>query len=239
MEKMPEIDSQSVDMVLCDLPYGTTDCGWDSVLSLKPLWSAYSKVLKQGGAIVLFSQQPFTTTLISSNMDMFRYLWIWNKKRCGNFALAKFRPMIVHEEICVFGVSRDIINYYPIMEHSERKQRVNPDSTKSEVLLNAGFKRAKSSPDYEPWYRYPKNILTFDKDHALRLHPTQKPVSLLKYLIRTYTKEYNTVLDNCMGSGSTGVASLSLGRHFIGIEKDRKIFALAKDRIEAFERSMK
>jgi len=238
--EMDKIADKSVDMILCDLPYGTTACKWDSVIPFEPLWKQYERLIKDNGAIVLFSAQPFTTRLINSNIDNFKHYWIWDKELSGAFALAKYRPMIVTEEICVFSKSGRV-NYYPLMEAAVEKN-IRPINTGSSVSsatpVASGI--AKSRDGYDNKIRYPKNIIKYSKYNAEcnqlnRLHPTQKPEYVVEYLIKTYTNEGETVLDNCMGSGTTGVACKKTGRHFIGIEKDEKYFEIAKNRINEYK----
>ncbi len=235
LERMKEIPDGSVDMILCDLPYGTTACKWDMVIPFEPLWEQYKRIIKDGGAIVLTASQPFTTRLISSNYDMFKYCWVWDKELCGSFALANIRPMIIHEDICVF--SKGKTNYYPIMTNAEEKniRPINKGSKVSEATpVASGI--AKSDVNYNNKKRYPKSIIKYSKYNAEcnqlnRVHPTQKPVALFEYLIKTYTSEGDTVLDNCIGSGTTAIACINTNRNFIGIEKDEKYFEIAKKRI--------
>ena len=233
---MKEIANGSVDMVLTDPPYGTTACKWDLIIPLEPMWEQLRRVIKPNGAIVMTASQPFTTTLIASNMKMFKYCWVWNKEICGAFALAKKRPMIVTEDICVFAVKGH--KYIPIMTEAKKKniRPVNKGSSCSEATpVSSGV--ARSDKNYNPKKRYPKNILTYSKygaecNQVNRVHPTQKPVALMEYLIKTYTNEGETVLDFTMGSGTTGVACANLNRYFIGIEKDLDYFSIALERIE-------
>ena len=225
---MRDLPDASVDMILCDLPYGTTACKWDSVIPFGPLWAHYKRVIKRNGAIVLTASQPFTTALISSNMGMFKYCWVWEKTRPSNFPLAKKQPMKYHEDVCVFGANSP--RYFPQMTPGDkiRKKGVN----KGYSGFNAGLERA----DYlDKEYRdfYPASIQKFPHHNAGLVHPTQKPVALMEYLIRTYTNEGETVLDNCMGSGTTGVACANTGRGFIGMERDAGYFAIASERISS------
>lgn len=222
LERMKEIPDQSVDMVLCDLPYGTTSNKWDSVIPFDPLWEEYRRLAKPNAAIVLTASQPFTTALISSNSVDFRYCWVWDKTKGGNFALAKKQPMKSHEDVCVFY--RRQPTYNPEME------------TRGKVRKKGGGKASENfgivpSVSFNNTY-YPKTIVQFStgsrSDHW---HPTQKPLALMEYLVRTYTNEGDVVLDNCMGSGTTGVACKQSGRDFIGIEMDPGYFAIAEQRI--------
>ena len=235
LEEMKNIPDRSVDMVCADPPYGTTACKWDSIIPLESMWDQLKRVVKKNGAIVMSASQPFTTTLIASNMKMFKYCWVWNKHLSGAFALAKKRPMIVTEDICVFSYNTH--NYFPIMTDAEEKniRPINKGSSVSEATPVASGV-AKSDKNYNPKKRYPKNILSYSKYNAEcnqvnRVHPTQKPVALIEYLIKTYTNKNETVLDFVMGSGTTGVASKNLDRKFIGIELDEQYFKIAEKRI--------
>ncbi len=223
------IPDGSVDLILCDLPYGTTACKWDSIIPFDKLWVSYRKLLKQDGVIVLTASQPFTTVLINSNIAGFRYSWIWNKGRGSNFQNAKYQPMKSHEDICVFSVPRT--RYNPQFWFSTPYKVSKGKRAKSIEGLSGGSaatERAESIS--EDGRRYPLSIIDFTRDGD-RVHPTQKPVALMEYLIKTYTNEGMTVMDNCMGSGTTGVACKRLNRNFIGIEKDPGYFAIAEKRI--------
>ena len=245
LEIMKDIDDKSIDMILCDLPYGTTACNWDTIIPFEPLWEQYERIIKDNGAIVLTASQPFTTKLINSNIKNFKCCWVWNKEIAGAFTLAKVRPMIVTEDICVFGKSKGKINYYPIMEDANPKniRPINKGSSSSQATPVAGG-IAKSDKNYNPKKRYPKNILTYSKymkecNQLNRVHPTQKPVDLFEYLIKTYTNENEIVLDNCIGSGTTAIACINTKRNYIGIEKDENYYRLANDRIEKHKRQGK
>lgn len=234
LELMKEIPSQSVDMILCDLPYGTTACKWDTVLPFEPLWEQYERIIKDSGAIVLFANQPFTSKLVCSNLPLFRYRWIWEKEQGGNFQLAKLQPLNIVEDICVFSKgktangAKNNMNYYPIMELRDKPVKSGGNPSKSDLLHKNSMVALKRTYTES----YPKSILKFNKEHSSkRLHPTQKPVALLEYLIKTYTQEGELVLDNCMGSGSTGVACVNTNRNFIGIELDENYFNIASSRI--------
>ena len=315
LELLPEIPDKSVDLILCDLPYGTTDCKWDHVLPMDKLWKEYRRLLKCNGVAALFAAQPFTTTLINSNRSNFRYCWYWLKNQATGFAFARYQPMRKIEEVAIFvcnvpgkdntsqhkalraymmqelqasGHNRASINkmlgnsmsshYFtngsqfsiPPREQWEKLQEetghfsrawedvreeyrrelggtgggpqiYNPQGVqiiqnpkpkrrnviKDDVIYNREFLVKEHTPKYKG---YPANVLQFNTERGL--HPTQKPVPLLEYLVKTYTNEGDTVLDNCMGSGSTGVACVRTGRRFIGMEKDPQYFQIAKDRIE-------
>ncbi len=203
----------------------------------KGMWSYLNKLIKPNGAIVLFGSQPFTAKLIMSNLKNYKHYWVWNKELCGAFALAKKRPMIITEEICIFS-SSGRVNYYPLMEDAQVKN-IRPINVGSSVsvatFISSGI--AKSGKDYDNKKRYPRNIIKYSKYNAEcnqvnRIHPTQKPVALMEYLIKTYTNEDEIVLDFTMGSGSTGVACINTGRSFIGIEKDDTYFDISVDRIK-------
>lgn len=227
LKLMKEIPDGSVDLVLCDPPYGTTACKWDNVLPFNRLWTEYNRLLKPDGAAVLFAAQPFTTQLIQSNRKAFRYCWYWLKNQPTGFAFAKYQPMRRVEDICVFYRKHGTYNPQGlrVVEHprTRRKRKPQGDSVyKIDTLMNA------YTPHFE---NYPKNVLQFDTERGL--HPTQKPVPLLEYLVKTYTNEGDTVLDNYMGSGSTGVAVKRVGgRHFIGMEQNKVYFDIARERIE-------
>ncbi len=213
-------------MVLCDLPYGITQNGWDIVIPFDPLWDGYNRICKINSAIVLFSQQPFTSELIVSNRKNFKYCWIWNKRQCTGFLNAKKQPLRNCEEIAVFY--RKQCTYNPEM----RKGKAQLKSTGGQTRNYGKYEcQPYASEDY-----FPTTLLDFPLQRFKNGHPTQKPVPLLEYLIRTYTNEGETVLDNCMGSGSTGVACVNTGRNFIGIELDPGYFEMAQRRIEEAER---
>lgn len=227
LELMKNIPDKSIDMILCDLPYGTTACKWDIVIPFEDLWEQYNRIIKDNGAIALFCCQPFTSVLVNSNLKGYKHHWIWLKNRGTGFQVAKYRPMMKTEDIIVFTKKGEKINYYPQMIKLDKpyfsRNSSSSNGTNPLAHFNSGGKMVDS--------KYPTNVLDFSKV-AKPLHPTQKPVPLLEYLIKTYTLESETVLDNCMGSGSTGVACKHLNRKFIGIELDRKYFEIAKNRIE-------
>ena len=230
LELMKEIPDKSIDMILCDLPYGTTACKWDSVIPFEPLWGGYLRVIKDNGAIVLFGSEPFSTELRHSNLKMYKYDWVWNKKKAGNIFLAKYQPMKIHENIMVFGKGK--VNYFPIMIPREKIKKSKNYGT-GEAM---GGNRVKEDKVYTYTKKNPISILEFSNAvQKGKVHPTQKPVALLEYLIKTYTNEGETVLDNCMGSGSTGVACINTNRNFIGYELDEHYFQIAKERLEQHE----
>jgi site-specific DNA-methyltransferase (adenine-specific) len=235
---MQTVPDQSVDLILCDLPYGTTACPWDSIIDLPSLWAQYKRIIKPNKAIVLTAAQPFTTVLAASNLEWLKYEWIWVKNRPTNFAHAKNKPMKKHENVLVFsggttvheGQSSSRMPYYPqgLKETGDKGVHKKRASEKTDAF----FADRKSHREFiREKTGYPHSILNFSTDQ-LGLHPTAKPVALMQYLIETYTLPGETVMDNCMGSGSTGVAAVLSGRTFIGIEKDDHYFGVAKKRIE-------
>jgi len=225
---MPTIPDGSVDMILCDLPYGLTRNAWDSVISFESLWEQYLRIAKHNTAFVFTATQPFAAALVMSKPKLFRYEWVWSKTLGTGFLNAKKQPLRSHEQILVFY--RDQPTYHPQMRFGFKpytSKQGRPSSnygalTPQHVTTSDGS-------------RYPITILQFDSDKP-KLHPTQKPVALMEYLVRTYTNEGDTVLDNCMGSGTTGVACKNLGRSFIGIEQDLAYFTMAEERIRGAER---
>lgn len=222
---MQHIPDGSIDMVLCDLPYGTTNCKWDAIIPFDQLWGKYKRVVKTNGAIVLFSAQPFTTKLIQSNLRNFKYCWYWKKNNVTGGIFCKYQPMRCIEDICVFY--RKMPTYNPQGLTRLDKVKVSQPHTQNVY-------KGKKNPSIQTHTGYPKHLLEFANDAAFggkRLHPTQKPVALLEYLVKTYTNPGDLVLDNCMGSGSTGVACVNTGRRFIGMEMEEEYFEIAKQRI--------
>lgn len=227
LELMKEIPNGSVDMILCDLPYGTTRCKWDSVIPFESLWEQYKRIIKENGAIALFGSEPFSSKLRLSNLSWFKYDWVWDKVKGTGFLNAKKQPMRNHENISVFYKKQCLYN--PQKTYNAKRKV----SYRSSKLQTDVYGNMKNDYKYDSTERYPRSIQIFSTDtQNSSLHPTQKPVALLEYLIKTYTNEGETVLDNCMGSGSTGVACANTGRNFIGIELDEKYFQIAKTRIE-------
>jgi site-specific DNA-methyltransferase (adenine-specific) len=227
---MKDIPDKSVDMILCDLPYGTTACKWDVIIPFEPLWEQYERIIKDNGAIVLTASQPFTSALVMSNPKWFKYCWVWVKTKASGHLDAKRKPMRKHEDILVFGRKG-----YP---------EYNPQG-----LVDGIFKNGRDVDMADRVYsqyknhgisqkgNYPKTVLEFANPSGKgHLHPTQKPVALFEYLIKTYTNEGETVLDNCMGSGTTAIACINTGRNFIGIELDDTYFGIAKKRIAEAQR---
>lgn len=223
LELMKEIPDKSIDMILCDLPYGTTHNKWDNIISLDALWGGYERVIKDNGAIVLFGDGMFTANLMLSNPKMWRYNLIWDKQRGCDFLNANVKPLKSHEDICIFYKRKPTYNKQYWYSNPYRK-------TKNGSLSNNYGNRKSAYTESKDGKRNPLSILSFPRD-GKRIHPTQKPVALLEYLIKTYTNEGETVLDNCMGSGSTGVACINTNRNFIGYELDEKYFEIAEKRL--------
>ena len=234
LELMKSLPDKSVDMILCDLPYGTTACKWDSIIPFDKLWEQYKRIVKDKRAIVLFGAEPFSSYLRTSNLDWYKYDWIWVKNNAAGFVNAKLKPMNKHEVISIFSngktanCNKNNMTYYPqgLIEYN-RKHRSNYKRNKD----NTYWRPSNDGKVYNQQYtNYPTTVLEFRKPPK-PVHPTQKPVALCEYLIKTYTNEGETVLDNCMGSGTTGVACVNTDRNFIGIEKDDHYFKVATERI--------
>ena len=233
LEIMKTIEDNSIDMILCDLPYGTTASGWDSVIDFNNLWKEYERIITEKGAIVLTASGQFTHKTIQSNLSLYKYKWIWIKTKKGNFVNAKNRPMTNFEEVLVFSKgntangSKVKMNYNPqgIKECGKTFK-----SGKNRFGTMAGKRPGHKSETVREFTGYPCDVLHFDSV-GKPIHPTQKPVALFEFLIKTYTNENNLVLDNCMGSGTTGVACVNTNRNFIGIELDENYFNIAKKRI--------
>lgn len=231
IEEMSKLPSQSVDLILADPPYGTTACKWDTVIPLAEMWHQLNRIIKPKGAIVLTASQPFTSVLVSSNLQGFKFCWVWDKVRGTGFQIVKHKPMVNHEDIAVFSARGKAINYYPQMRERE-KPRVSKNKGTTRQMLVSGGQEYKAEKALDK--KYPVTILTFSNDNQKdKIHPTQKPVALMEYLIKTYSLEGETVLDFTMGSGTTGVACKNLNRDFIGIELEEDYFQLAKERIES------
>lgn len=233
LEMMKAIPDGSVDMVLTDPPYGTTACKWDSIIDLPLMWEQLKRIIKPNGAIVMTASQPFTSILVGSNLEGFKHEWIWEKNRGSNFGAAKYQPLKEHESVLVFSKSGKKVSYFPIKEERKGsgKDRVkyefNGSNTGKRDTYNGFIDKRKGHK--EESLRYPSTIQKHNTQ--VGLHPTQKPVSLMEYLIKTYTNEGETVLDFTMGSGTTGLAAVNLNRDFIGIELDEGYFKIAQDRI--------
>ncbi len=222
---LPRIPDRSIDLTLTDPPYGTTQCKWDLIIPFEPMWKELKRIIKDNGCIALFGTEPFSSYLRLSNLDWFKYDWVWNKKNISNPLIAKYQPLRQHEIITIFY--NKSCNYYPIKTdlHIERDWK-QYNKTDLHGKVNVGFSGKTKG-------KYPKSIIEFSNAVRNKLHPTQKPIKLCEYLIKTYTNENDTVLDFTMGSGSTGVACKNLNRNFIGIEKENKYFNIAKQRINA------
>lgn len=232
LEVMKGIPDGSIDMILCDLPYGTTACKWDSVIPFEQLWEQYRRVTKPSAAIVLTAAQPFTTAMIASNFNEFAYCWVWDKRFAANFVQAKRMPLRVHEDVVVFCKSGKTPAYYPQMIARDvpiKKGGNKPSAAIPIRQTDAAREFGESGKTYDQ--KYPETVIEFNCRDGRGQHPTQKPVALMEYLIRTYTSEGETVLDNCMGSGTTGVACVNTGRNFVGIEKEENYYEISKQRI--------
>jgi len=256
LEVMKDIPDKSIDMILCDLPYGTTACKWDTIIPFEPLWEQYERVIKDNGAIVLTASQPFTSALVMSNPKWFKHEWIWYKNKASNFMGAKYAPLKYHESVLVFSEGSPTYNpqKYKVLEAEEvmraskqskktisnliksgamdrfglvdrRKTINNPISNKD--LVGIEVKRTRKKDD---GYRFPHSVIR-ENSSTKNLHPTQKPAKLFEHLIKTYTNENETVLDNCIGSGTTAVACLNINRNFIGIELEQTYVDIANERI--------
>jgi len=225
LEGMKYIDDKSIDMILCDLPYGTTKCKWDIVIPFEPLWEQYERIIKDNGAIVLFGSQPFTSALVMSNLKLFRYEWIWQKTLATNFMLVKKQPAKKHENILVFYKKQP--TYNPQMEIG-KPYKDKP--RKRTVGIHGNAETIKKAINNEGT-RYPSSVQLFSNGNNRNVHPTQKPVELCEYLIKTYTNENELVLDNCIGSGTTAIACINTNRNFIGFELDKEYYEIAKNRI--------
>lgn len=228
IKAMKNLPDNSVDLVLTDPPYGTTKCKWDSVIPFEPMWEQLKRITKDNGAIVLTASQPFTSVLISSNLKMFKYCWVWNKVRAVGAHVAKYRPLQQTEDICIFGDGK--IKYFPQMVKRSKERIGGKEYGRTNIIGGVINKEKNKNKTYTHYH--PKTLLEFSNaSNKNRVHPTQKPVALMEYLIKTYTLENETVLDFTMGSGTTGVACVNLKRKFIGIENDENYFNVAKKRI--------
>lgn len=238
IEGMKKIPDKSIDFIITDLPYGTSASSWDKALPMKELWEQYERIIKPNRAIVLFSQQPFTSLLITSNLKLWKYNWVWEKDNATNFLNSHFQPMKITEDICVFGTGatsyskKDNMIYNPQFEEGKPytivsgKQKSNSAVSRGEE----GRKKVGGNLTVNEGIRYPKNLIKFNRDKD-KLHPTQKPVALLEYLIKTYSNENEIVLDSCMGSGTTAIAAINTNRNFIGFETDLEYYKIALERI--------
>jgi len=219
------ISDQSIDMILCDLPYGMTNCGWDTVIPLGEMWQAFKRIIKPNGAIVLTATQPFTSMLVASNFEMYRHNWVWDKNRAPNFLNCNREPMRQHEDVLVF--SQESVNYYPQMVKSETHRRGG-----SKNRNNGQVYGEREPVNYTSDEKYPKTILNIPTtDNAQKLHPTQKPVKLFEYLIRTYTRESELVFDPCVGSGTTALACRRSKRNYICGDLSPEYCEVAQNRV--------
>lgn len=225
LELMKNIPDNTIDMILADLPYGTTCCKWDSIIDLDELWNQYERITTDTAAIVLTSMQPFTSQLVMSNLNLFRYEWIYEKGAATGFLNANKQPLRAHESVLVFYKKQPVYNPQKTFGHERKK-------SKRKDVNSECYGKAISLVEYDSTSRYPRSIQFFNSDkQKTNLHPTQKPVALMEYLIKTYTNESMTVLDNTMGSGTTGIACVRTNRNFIGIEKELDYYNIAKNRI--------
>ena len=247
LELMNDIPNGSIDMILCDLPYGTTACKWDTIIPFEPLWKEYERLIKPNGAILLTASQPFTSALVMSNPKLFRYEWIWEKNFSGGFILAKKQPMKYHENILVYYKNQP--TYNPIFEEyaDTTKNRFKNNGKVNSSKLQAvnytneiqGIKRVQDEVNLERG-AYPKSVQKIKgvpNCNGGRLHPTQKPTELFEYLIKTYTNEGDLILDNCAGSGTTAIACLNTNRQFIVMEKEQKYYDIILKRVADFNKN--
>ena len=230
LELLKGIPDGSVDMILADLPYGTTACKWDTIIPFEPLWEQYERVIKVNGAIVLFGSEPFSSNLRMSNIKNYKYDWVWDKRIPSGMSYARFQPMRRVENIMVFTENGEKTIYNPQLELRDKPIKKGGNRYSPSAPIQASKEGKTFKKTYT--HKQPTNLLQFDKVRRGSVHPTQKPVPLMEYLIKTYTNEGDTVLDNVMGSGTTGVACKNLNRDFIGMELDETYFNIAKERIE-------
>lgn len=246
LDVMPDkIPDKSIDLILCDLPYGTTKCKWDSIIDLESLWIEYNRVIKDNGIIALFAQTPFDKILGSSNLKMLRYEWIWEKTQATGYLNAKKMPMKAHENILIFYKDKppksvDFKRTYNPQKTTGHKRKVSKGYQR-DICINRRIEKhgedylygkETTAPDYDSTERYPRSVLLFPSDkQKSKLHPTQKPLALLEYLVKTYSNEGDIVLDNAAGSGTTGLACKNLNRNYIMIEKDKDIYEVCLNRV--------
>ena len=230
LEELKKISDKSVDIVLTDPPYGTTQCKWDSVIPFEPMWKELKRIIKDNGCIALFGSEPFSSALRMSNIKQFKYDWVWQKSKATGYLNSKIRPLLKHEIVSIFYNKQSIYNPQNLIK---KKTPTISKGNRGRENNSSGEIYNKANKDVLQFYEnYPLSIIQFNVDSKAEYHPTQKPVALLEYLIKTYTNENDIVLDFTMGSGSTGIAAKNLNRKFIGIEKDQNYFNIAKDRIE-------
>ena len=235
LDIMSALPDQSVDLVLCDLPYGTTQCKWDSVIPFAPLWEQYRRLCKPNAPIVLTAAQPFTSALIASNFSQYKHNWVWEKTQATGHLNAKRQPMRAHEDIVVFCHAAP--TYFPQKTTGHPLKcatAAHKHATRNGSGQTPCYGRSDKYVDYASTERYPRSVITFPSDkQRVALHPTQKPLALFAYLVRTYSAPEGVVLDNCMGSGTTGMACQQTGRHFVGIERDPHYFEIARTRLSS------
>ena len=230
LEELKKISDKSVDIVLTDPPYGTTQCKWDSIIPFEPMWKELKRIIKDNGCIALFGSEPFSSALRMSNIKQFKYDWVWQKSKATGYLNSKIRPLLKHEIVSIFYNKQSIYNPQNLIK---KKTPTISKGNRGRENNSSGEIYNKANKDVLQFYEnYPLSIIQFNVDSKAEYHPTQKPVALLEYLIKTYTNENDIVLDFTMGSGSTGIAAKNLNRKFIGIEKDQNYFNIAKDRIE-------
>ena len=230
LEELKKISDKSVDIVLTDPPYGTTQCKWDSIIPFEPMWNELKRIIKDNGCIALFGSEPFSSALRMSNIKQFKYDWVWQKSKATGYLNSKIRPLLKHEIVSIFYNKQSIYNPQNLIK---KKTPTISKGNRGRENNSSGEIYNKANKDVLQFYEnYPLSIIQFNVDSKAEYHPTQKPVALLEYLIKTYTNENDIVLDFTMGSGSTGIAAKNLNRKFIGIEKDQNYFNIAKDRIE-------
>lgn len=232
LEWMPHLEDKSIDMIFCDLPFGTTRVSWDSVIPFKPLWEQYERIIKDNGAIVLNASQPFTSALIMSNPKLFKYLWVWEKSKATGFLNSKKRPLVAHEDVCVFYKKQPTYNPQMTVGNAYNKG-VRKEQTLDDVYGSFNQVEVKSEG-----LRYPRSVQYFKtaESEGETFHKTQKPVALCEYFIKTYTNEGEVVLDNCLGSGTTVIACMNTNRNFIGIEQGLDYCEIANERIKSLVR---
>lgn len=243
LEKMYDIPDRSIDAVIADIPYGTTACSWDSVIPFEPMWKHLHRVVKPNGAIVLFGSEPFSSALRMSNIKNYKYDWYWDKQTSGSWVLAKIRPLAVVETISVFSKNKIIYNPVMVKRKLENKRGYRPPTKTNEIVKIASGVR-RQSDSYNEDLKYPQNIIRISNqsnecNQTVRLHPTQKPVALIEYLVKTYTNENELVLDFTAGSGTTGEACVNTNRQFILIEKGKKYYNISVDRIKKARKNKK
>lgn len=234
MEGMKLLPNKSIDMILCDLPYGTTQCKWDTIIPFDSLWNEYKRIIKDNGAIVLTSAQPFTSLLISSQINLFKYNWIWEKSKATGYLNSKKRPLIAHEDILIFSKKQTIYN--PQMTPGEPYYK-----GKAHRPTEVYGKQKEILVENKDGLRYPRTVQYFKtaESEGQIYHPTQKPIALFEFLIKTYTNENDIVLDNCIGSGTTAIACKNLNRHFIGYETNQKYFDITNQRLKEYKNDRK